>query len=482
MKPKEKNRLFCYILFPVAGALFMLWYIHAAGADVVYSDYFRIIDEYLPDVENVGKILVPDVLTRIPATFLQRMVNVRSFGYSVIFDRLCTFMGIVLMALAFLRFATRQNLKMWAYVALMVVLFSLSKWEVLMNGTCWAHMVAIGLFFINYTLFDDIWQGESTGVSELLVTLMPFIWLLVAGEYIASYAVTVILVAGYGALTGGAVNHGSKRVQRVFSGIIVTTLAALCLYALSRRSAVWEHAGAADMTLKELLVFAPSFLPRLLLKGFAGDAIGQETLFFLHVPDLVVYILGAVVIIAYAAALIIYFKNGMAERTVFPLLLLVSGFINHGLVAYARWIFLNENYLLSSRYAGQFMVGTFGIILVFALYKKPKNSYRRRGNDDYKAVVKVFAVLSVILILAGNIYTTYDEIKKAPYRKANYEEMATVIRNHEEYTEEELCSLLEWHKDPSILINGINILEENKLNVFSPLNNTGNNNKGENAA
>lgn len=482
MIPKEKNRLFCYILFPAAGTLFLLWYIYAAGADVVYSDYIRIINDYLPDVDNAGKFFVPDILTRIPLAYIQRMVNVREFSYSVIFDRLFTCLGIFLMALALLRFAFRQNLKIWAYGAVMIILFSLSKWEVLMNGTCWAHMVSIGLFFINFIVLDDIWHGESTGLSELFAYLMPFLWLLIAGEYIASYAVTVILAASFGALTGGAVNHGSKRVQRVFVRIIIATALALFLYLLSRRSAVWEHSGATDMTLRELIVFAPSFLPKLFLKGFAGDVIGQETLYKLNVPDIAVYALGALVIAAYVTAFCVYIKNGMSERTVFPLLLLIQGFINHCLVAYARWIFLNENYLLSSRYAGQFMMGTIGMILIFALYKKPKAVYRKRENEGLRSFVRVFAAFTAFLLIAGNAYTSYDEMKKAPYRKANYEEMAGVIRNHGDYTEEELCSLLEWHKEPELLLNAIEILEENRLNVFSPLNTAGTEDKREDAA
>lgn len=482
MKPKEKNRLFCYILFPAAGALFLLWYIASAGADVVYSDYFRLIDAYLPDVGDPGKFMVPDVLTRIPAAFLQRFINVKFFSYSVVFDRICTIAGILLMAAAVLRFSFRHNVGYPSYAAVMIVLFSLSKWEVLLNGTCWAHMAAIGLFFVNFNVLDDIWRGESTGMSEFMALLMPFLWLLIAGEYIASYALTVMLFCIYAVLSDRISGRRNRNRKRIFTETGICTAVSLMLYILSRRSAVWEHSGASDMTLPELLSYAPSFLPKLLLKGFAGDICGQETLYRLALPDSAVYALGALVILAYVCAFIMFFKNGMEKQTVFPLLLLVSGGISHVLVAYARWIFLNENYLMSSRYAGQFMVGTVGMLLIFALYKKPSDTRKKKSTGIFRASAVLISGAAAVLILAGNIYTSYDEIRKAPYRRENYTEMAGVIRNYSEHTDEELCSLLEWHKDPEILKNAIEILEENELNVFSGYNDTGINEKGDKAA
>ena len=62
----ERNRKIIYWLLPLAGILFCLWYVKSAACDVVYSDYIRLVNSYLPDVWNPEKFFVPDVLTRIP--------------------------------------------------------------------------------------------------------------------------------------------------------------------------------------------------------------------------------------------------------------------------------------------------------------------------------------------------------------------------------------------------------------------------------
>ena len=52
----ERNRKIIYWLLPLAGILFCLWYVKSATCDVVYSDYIRLVNSYLPDVWNLSLI------------------------------------------------------------------------------------------------------------------------------------------------------------------------------------------------------------------------------------------------------------------------------------------------------------------------------------------------------------------------------------------------------------------------------------------
>ena len=64
------SRNLIFWLLPAAGTLFLLWYVKHATADVVYSDYIRLVNSYLPDVYNPDKFFVPDILTRLPINYL----------------------------------------------------------------------------------------------------------------------------------------------------------------------------------------------------------------------------------------------------------------------------------------------------------------------------------------------------------------------------------------------------------------------------
>lgn len=70
----------------ILGILFYIWYIFHASDNVAYSDYIRLINSYLPDVTNPAKFFVPDILTRVPITYLGRIINVKLFGYNTYFE------------------------------------------------------------------------------------------------------------------------------------------------------------------------------------------------------------------------------------------------------------------------------------------------------------------------------------------------------------------------------------------------------------
>ncbi len=471
MRTKETQQFIKYLILPVLGILFTALYIGAASVDVVYSDYIRIINEYLTDVTDISKLLVPDVLTRIPMTYFARLVNVLSFDYSVTFDRVLCVIGLAVMAITSARYLYRHDISLRWQIAFYIVLFSLNKWEILLNGTSWPHLVSFGLFFASYSCLDLVWNGESDSRDELMLCSFPIIMLLFAGEYIVSYACTMILICAMGLVLGGANSMAGKREHAIFKRVIVSAVFALFLYILSRHFAVWEHAGATEQGLLETIAANPRFLPKFLIKSFAGTVIGKEVIDSMvpggaAMPGKLVLLTGAIVILVYFLALVLYFQNDMLEKTVFPLMLIISGGANHVLVTMARWIFLRDDYALSSRYGAQFMVGILGIILVFAMFNRQRRPYRR-VDERRRNITRALAGGLTILIVLGNCYTDWRELRIAKYRKANYRQMAEALVDYEQYDEEELVKVLEWHKDPAELYSAIEILKSNRLNVFS---------------
>ena len=109
-------RYLLYLLPVLLGVLFSLWYIRNAACDVVYSDYIRLIDSYLPEVTDPARFFVPDILTRIPAAFLQRLINVELFGFSVTFDRLCTVAGLFLCGIVLALYCAGQRIRPLIYL------------------------------------------------------------------------------------------------------------------------------------------------------------------------------------------------------------------------------------------------------------------------------------------------------------------------------------------------------------------------------
>ena len=173
----KNKKSYIYIGLPILGILFYLAYLKRSAIDMVYSDYIRLINSYLPDVWNPDKFFVADLLTRIPVNFLERGLNVMIFGYSVTVDRVMGVLGFGLSALVIGWYSRKKELCPVWYAAMMIVMFSLNKWEMLYNGTGWAHFLAFGLFFWNYALLDRVYEKgfRNAKRSELvLLFVLPF--------------------------------------------------------------------------------------------------------------------------------------------------------------------------------------------------------------------------------------------------------------------------------------------------------------------
>lgn len=452
------NRKYLYYIFPLLGTVFGLWYVFSATCDGIYSDYVRLVNSYLPDVWNPDKFFLPDILTRIPVNYIGRILNITFFGYNIMFDRVLGVLALGLSGMVLAAYCFRKNLSILWFGVLMVVLFSLNKWEMLTNGSGWAHFLSFAFFYYHYVVLDRVWSREEKPKDRRILILLPFVTtLLVAGPYCAIYSVTVILACGFLFL----MKKGKGKGCYLLYGI--STLIALLLYLWSNTYAVEDHAAPATGSIFDQLKETPGFFVRFFIKSFSSMVIGgerTEEIFHTNFPFL---LLGLLVIGFYLLALWYNWKYRLYEKTVLPFILLVSGGLNHVLIVLSRWIFLQENYGLSSRYALQYQAGILGILLTFALVLPVKRK---------KAVpfLRFAAAGACALFLAGNCYTTYIEIKKAPYRLENFEKRAAMARDFEQYTDDELRANFEYRpgrKDSGAKVrSALTILKENGYSVF----------------
>ncbi|WP_313187060.1 hypothetical protein [Lacrimispora sp.] len=452
------NKKYLYGLFPLLGTVFGLWYIFTATCDGIYSDYVRLVNSYLPDVWNPAKFFVPDVLTRIPVNYLGRLLNVSLFGYNTMFDRVLGVLALGLSGLALGSYCSRRKVSPGWFGALMIVLFSLNKWEMLTNGSGWAHFLSFACFYYHYEVMDRVWSGQEKKNDRIKLLLLPFFTtLLVAGPYCAIYSVTVMIACGFMFL----LKKGDSRKGWGLNGLCA--LIPLLLYLWSNAYAVEDHAAPATVPLLVQLRDTPGFFVRFFIKSFSSMVIEGEQAEHIFRNNTPFMILGFLVILLYLFALWLNLRYRLYEKTVLPAILIISGGLNHVLILLSRWIFLQENYGLSSRYALQFQSGILGILLTFALLSK-------QWKSTGKTFLRITACGACVMFLAGNCYTTYTEIKKAPDRRNSFEGMAVLALSFETVTDDELRAGFEYRTgrpDSGAKVrSALTILKENGYSVF----------------
>jgi len=486
MKPYKK---YMYVGLPILGTLFYLLYLNTAAIDMVYSDYIRLINSYLPDVWNPKKFFVADLLTRIPVNYLERGINVCLFGYSVTFDRVMGVLSFGLSGLILGHYCKKQDLNAGWYAAIMVFMFSLNKWEMLYNGTGWAHFLAFACFYYNYYVLDRIYEEKMKGKERqrdfILLAVLPFtVTVFVAGPYCAIYSVTLLLAYLFiwvrnRVIVARAMKELNMKKENgpiaVFhpglcrlSGrklllLAVLTVGPLLLYLWSNSQAVYEYSGAVEGSLVENLLKEPVFFIKFFLKSFASMIFGVELIsrHMAEIPGKVWCFLGLLVLAAYFLALWMNFYYGIAEKTVLPLMLLAGGGMNHLMVLITRWIFMsNDGYGMSSRYALQYQMGIIGILLTFGLaYGKMK-----KAKTGLNRGMRALALSIAALFLIGNIMTTAEEFSFGKYRKQHNLEVRQTLLNFENETEDVLKEKLEYRKPGTR--EALTILKENGWNIF----------------
>ncbi len=449
-----------YGLVILAGVLFSLYYVRNASYDVVYSDYIRLVNNYLPDVWNPDKFFVPDILTRIPVTYLARIVNTSLFGYSLAFDQVLGVLCLGLGAGAVTLYCVEEKISAPWFLTIMALLFSLNKWEMMVNGSGWAHFLAFAGFYYHYLVVDRVWTGREKKGDRARLLWIPWAVILgAAGQYCAVY--TAVLLLAYGFMTIWK-RLREKRWTREFALPALSAAAPFALYLWSYSYSVEDHTGMQQLSLISQLLDTPGYFARFLLKSLESLVVGVEAAQELFTGNAPYLILGFLVAAAYLLALWLQYRMRLYEESLFPLMLIAAGAMNHALILLTRWSFLIEDYGMSARYTPQFLFGILGILLTFALAGR----HIRAGRVWKTAVFAAFA----LMFLAGNAATTKRELHMAPYRKNACMERAQVALDYRQKTDDELREKFEYRMNEensgAEVRRALEILDEQNWNVF----------------
>lgn len=448
------------------GTIFLIYYIFRGSTDVVASDYIRIINYYLEDVSDLHYLLSWEGIARIPFTFLMRFLNVKIFSYSVFFDKIIGTFGLFLFNMVILSFVLKylhsKPIRMIASFLITYISFSLMAWEMILNGTGYAHFLMVGLTALTLKMFANI-EGISINANEnydidanvklkkhLQLSLLIIITsLCFAGSYSVSYLCTIIFFS----IVSIIVRLHKK--EKFLSQIVYIVISLVCLSLYFKSNNTGEAlipVGFKDISLIQLLKTQPLFPIKFMLKSLASSIIGVETfdyaLKFGTINEKFIFLIGFIylIIIIFVIVLliikiinvvrIVYCKNDVDGANVtkqneseviineelslfiFISMFIVAGIANYLLVFLARYKFVVDSYGMTSRYSLQYMFLTIGIIMLLLklmdelLTKHLQNDEKvvqiQNGNETKKKVfllafnnkIKTFLIVSSIMSLS----------------------------------------------------------------------------------
>ena len=512
---KEKFRTSFLFFVSILCTVFLGFYILSASADIVYSDYIRLTNSYLGEPFSFHDLLTKDILTRIPVSFLFREINIAFFHYSITFDRFLGLLGLFLTSIPLLLFMAKRRIGGFFSVAILLIFYSLNKWEMLLNGSGYAHFLSFALFYLFFYLLSE---RVGKGSSLLSLSVFPFLFLLTGGPYaIAVYGATILSL--FFLFLAGKIRD--KRGSLV---LLLSSFVSTFLYFLSNHYAIYEYAGAKSISLKEVLLTKMTFVLKFFGFGFSsllfsGENL-EEWLSSGAVQGKQLFLLGGLILLFFLLMALLFLKDlffGEKDSNddcipgkekdksltgLFPALLLLHGLLSFALVFLSRYIFLRPEYAVQSRYALQYQSALIGALLFLYLNTgqqeagvekgrervklegniegniEKKRGVKRKPEDREKdekagekggakrALPRIISIGITLLFLGGTLYTAKTELLKAPYRRLHYETMLHSVNRIEEMDEEELERLYEYRHGKERILKAFSILKERKLNCF----------------
>ena len=511
-KRNKENNLISLALSTI-GFVFILFYIFKASSDVVSSDYIRIVNYYLYDVTDLKYLLSWESISRIPFAFLARFINVTFFKYSVNFDRILGIFGLFIFNFISVKFIlnTLNNrvIKIIISIITTFISYSLILWEMILNGSGYPHFIMTGIIAITFYLFSKTIDSKkyTSYASYLGLYLIITIGsLCFGGQYSVSFLCTLMLFSALEILTFVLLKDSYKSIShkiKIHSFIIIILLSFICLACFLKSNNTGEAlipVGFKDITLSELLLNNPKFPLRFLLKSLASSIVGVETLNYAleagKISERTILVIGFVYLCSIVIALSIVISKIIQnnERTkftldlnsygnIFPLMYVTYGIANYLLIFLSRYKFVRDDYGMSSRYGIQYMFLLVGIIIIFAKYideyvaskicYKDDKSFKSATNHIFNGkgrflydIAAVLCILSIAVFLYGHGITAKDEIHKAKYRKAIYEDRIEKAKIYDTLSDKELESYFEFRRGPEQIRSAFSTLKKQHLNVF----------------
>ena len=481
-KGKEGKLPVALLLLSFLMALAILFYVLLSTTDVLYSDYIRLVNSYLGKPFQLGDLLQKDILTRIPLTYFFREINRHSFGYTLIFDRALGVLGLFLASKPLLLFMRKKQLPFLQQLLLLLLFYSLNKWEMLLNGSGYIHFLAFSAFYDYFYALDQAFSKKS---SLLVLSIYPPFILLVAGPYCLAVFLSCFALFFFLAL--------GKKLWDIKGTILLLISNGLCLflYLLSNHYAVYEYAGAESISLKEVLQNHLLFVVKFIFYGFSSMLVSGENLEKLLRDGAIqgkgIVLIGAFVLFFYILMILLYLwrffassgngggkafagkgkeglsseqgqeakypieKNPMAAEKggesfyfgLLPGLLLLHGLASHALVFLTRYMFLKESYAFQSRYALQYQSALLGAFLLLFLWKNENRASLGQKARTAQGRLAVCLLFSGIFLL-GTLWTDRSEWGKSMYRREHYERMWSYSHDLSAYSDEELEDVFEY--------------------------------------
>lgn len=445
----KENSIFITVL--IIAIAFMMIYISKASSNVPIMDYWGFLN-VLVEKDFMGGVTFTDLygnngVHRTPGELFLFLLNVRFFHWNT---QISMYVGTIVMAIYAIilyrgisKVVTSKFKKNVCSIVLVFVIFSLGPFEIITQEFFTSFALRMMFFALGFELCNRYLKErheEKFDTSILLFGLYNIATICLLGAaYSMAYSGAIIIVCLLDFIC--KIKQEKKIVNYNNLGIVGGILLADILYLYGINLSL----NGSNGSLSDLFT---SFI-----KGFF--IVNGASLFGSEVSHKIVYFVGAITILIHLFWFWIYIKNKLFRKSYTPILLYLYFIFFYGMIYISRSGFGIE-YLASARYILDSLlaiVADIYIISMLPVFEKKRKIY-----------INVVEVVTMVFITVGIVCANTHEVKIQNYRKAYDDVLITMMKDIDNYTDEELGVFQAG--DPQLVRNGVEIMDKYDLGIF----------------
>lgn len=453
----KKNHIFITLLSLFT--IIICIYLSEATANVPVMDYWRYISRLTNKIYTSG-LSFSDVYNNngvhhSPIQLILFGLNVKVFHLNTLVE---IYLGAIVFCITLIpiynwycKHININNKMYWPFlICLMISFFSLSQWEILTLEFSLGFAIRQVIYVFCFLYTEKILRNKE--VYGKYVIDFAFVLIVVIcsnSAYFVAFGAALSLVIIFDFLSNRMENRRKYLPQYIILGGGMF-LGLILYYSLGNV----ESKGATIFRIPNL---------KEIIKGilyiFGSSAVGDNS------NQKFVLILGGMAIVLTVMCVTLYIKKHIYQETYFPIVLLAYGLFQIISIMIGRIGAYSAEYLISSRYSYDTKWILVADICIIAIWTTKIDKNVMIVTQDRLKILTIITCL--FFILMGILVNNRTEISIAPYRKQYFNNMIEKMIKIETLSDDDLA---DFQADPSDVREGINLMKEYKLGIFSNIN------------
>jgi hypothetical protein len=339
------------------------------------------------------------------------------------------------------------------FFALTLIIFNVIQWQGLISGYSLNFQLPMPFIIASFVSLE-LYLTKGKRYLPLAFILTALAVLVFGGTPVFAFAPALVLTFLCYILTRHLILTKDFWVRASILSVFLTAMAFIYMFGIHQNDSAPTFSPYHSPFVTEILTH-PWETAQFLLASFCASIIGIDAFFACNYFSLhSITIIGLIVVVLYAFALVLFFRSHMYERTYLPFFLIMQTTSHLAIVTIGRFGLVGRSGAMMSSYT---CVSIFGLVAMVWIF-----IFVLAHHGKLSVFLKSIIYAGIAFVFAGLLLTSIVVWSVQPDRKAYFEQLHRTAMQIDTATPEEL-ERFDFNKQ---ICDSLRLLRQYKLNIY----------------